>query len=102
MGPEAGDIIVHDFHLSPRVARVLKEVDLVVGAVLGGSTGEGLPFATPAHQDPPSLADPIAAATLLVPRGTDTPAQPLLTIWRGRMDIRLSLLRLLDQESQRG
>lgn len=43
MGPEAGDVIIHDLHLSPGVARVLKEMDLVVRAVLGESMGQGLP-----------------------------------------------------------
>lgn len=51
VGPEAGDVIIHDLHLSPGVARVLKEVDLVVRAVLGESTGQGLPC--PACPVPP-------------------------------------------------
>lgn len=35
VGPEAGDVVIHNLHLPPGVARVLKEVDLVLGAVLG-------------------------------------------------------------------
>lgn len=56
VGPEAGDVVIHDLHLPPGVSRVLKQVDLVVGAVLGARAGQGLP---------PALQSPVA-----------TPAQP--------------------------
>lgn len=56
VGPEAGDVVIHDLHLPPGVSRVLKQVDLVVGAVLGARAGQGLP---------PALQFPVA-----------TPAQP--------------------------
>jgi len=70
VSPEAGDVVVHDLHLPPGVARVLKEVDLVVGAVLGSSTGQGCPAPrAPGPQDPPSLTVPIAAR----PRGHGPP-----------------------------
>lgn len=82
VGPEAGDVVVHDLHLPPGVPRVLKQVDLVVSAVLGERVGQELPPAPPQRCGHPSTA--------------------LLTIWRGRRDIRLSLLWLLDHESQRG
>lgn len=82
VGPQAGHVVIHDLHLAPGVARVLKQVDLVVSAVLGERAAQGLSPDGPQRCGHPSTAP--------------------LTIWRGRMDIRLSLLWLLDHESQRG
>lgn len=42
VGPEAGHVVIHDLHLAPGVPRVLKQVDLVVGAVLGERAAQGL------------------------------------------------------------
>lgn len=81
VGPQAGHVVIHNLHLAPGVAGVLKEVDLVVGAVLRGTWVRDSP---------------------ITPSSPPCPPPPLLTIWRGRRDMRLSLLWLLDQESQRG
>lgn len=35
MSPQAGHIIIHDFHLAPAEGWVLKKVQLVVRAILG-------------------------------------------------------------------
>lgn len=83
--PQAGHVIIHDLHLAPGVPHVLKQVDLVVGAVLGERAAQGLSPESPC-----------------CPQCRGQPGTALLTIWRGRRDIRLSLLWLLDHESQRG
>lgn len=81
VGPQAGHVVIHDLHLAPGVAGILKEVDLVVRAVLIGMW---------VRDNPTTPSSPLCLPL------------PLLTIWRGRRDMRLSLLWLLDQESQRG
>lgn len=35
MGPQAGHVIIHDLHLAPTEGWVLKQVQLVVWAILG-------------------------------------------------------------------
>lgn len=44
MGPQAGHIVIHDLHLAPTEGWVLKQVQLVVWAILGAKLkGEWAP-----------------------------------------------------------